>query len=228
MQSKKTITLLSIIMLLQLSCSSKNESFDLAIERSKKGTVHFVPKIAEGLPYFQPNTLTPIWDTQSQAIVTIPDFELIDQDGKKVTQNIFRNKKSIVGFIFTSCGGFCPLLIQKLKTLEKKISPISNIQIVVFSVDPKIDTPSVLKTYAKAHRLDRKNWKLITGDKETIYNLVKNTFASEVRRVQNKNLRIFAHTEHFYMIDKNAHLRAILNGTRLDLEEHTLKIAKKL
>lgn len=41
-------------------------------------------------------------------------------------------------------------------------------------------------------------------------------------------MRKFAHTEHFYVIDQKSRLRAILNGTRIDLPQNMLKVVSQL
>ena len=38
----------------------------------------------------------------------VPDFELIDQEGKKVTLGDLKGSYWVAGFIFTRCKGICP------------------------------------------------------------------------------------------------------------------------
>ena len=47
----------------------------------------------------------------------LPDFALTDQTGKVVTLRDFAGKVWVADFIFTNCGGTCPLMTEKLRKL---------------------------------------------------------------------------------------------------------------
>lgn len=216
-QNRLKYVVVYFLTLALISCTSKNESFSDAIKKQRDGNIDKVPTIQSSMPYFSPHTLSPIWElSDNTKIVEIPEINLLDQNAKSVSKSDFIGKISIVGFVFTSCAGFCPLLINKLKQIKNEITQ-KNLQIVVVSVDPEFDSPKVLYDYAVTHKILNDEWRFITGEKKHIYSLIKNTFASEVRKIEHENMRKFAHTEHFYLLDKNARLRGVLNGTRNDL-----------
>ncbi|MNK01136.1 hypothetical protein D3C87_189300 [compost metagenome] len=224
----KTIQLCLLLLLLN-SCTKGQRSFDEAIAQQKDSSLSFVPQNGESLPFFTPQTLTPTWEESSKRqIVRIPEFHLLTQSGASIDQSLFKNHISIVGFIFTSCTGFCPLLVKKMKDIEESFKGGTAPQFIVFSVDPEVDTPAKLNSFAKTHKLTSKNWTLITGDKQSIYSLAKETFASEIRKIDSSNMRDFAHTEHFYLIDGKLRLRGILNGSRIDLPEHAAALVTEL
>jgi protein SCO1/2 len=78
-------------------------------------------------------------------------FELVDQDGKTVTQADFAGKLMLVYFGFTFCPDICPteLLImgQAIDLLGDKAAEVVPIFI---SVDPKRDPPAKMKEYVAA------------------------------------------------------------------------------
>jgi protein SCO1/2 len=78
-------------------------------------------------------------------------FELVDQDGKTVTQADFAGKLMLVYFGFTYCPDICPteLLImgQAIDLLGDKAAEVVPIFI---SVDPKRDPPAKMKEYVAA------------------------------------------------------------------------------
>ena len=78
-------------------------------------------------------------------------FELVDQDGKTVTQAAFAGKLMLVYFGFTYCPDICPaeLLImgQAVDLLGDKAAEVVPIFI---SVDPKRDPPAKMKEYVAA------------------------------------------------------------------------------
>lgn len=155
-------------------CTSKNEDFSYAISQHQDTSLTRLPEIVSGLPFYSPKTLSPFWAEESdpKEMVSIPKFELRDQNDKRVSEKLFSRKNTIVGFVFTSCSGFCPTLVEKMKKIKSKVNN-KNFQYVFFTVDPEVDTPGVLKKYMKKHYVKGQNWTFITGDKKTIYQLIK-------------------------------------------------------
>src|SRR5947209_12094926 len=98
---------------------------------------------------------------------TLPNFSLIDQNGSRVTLHDLAGKVWVADFIFTNCGGTCPLMTEKMLKLQEALSPDSHL--VSFTVDPTRDTPRVLAAYAEEHSADRDRWLFLTGDKEALY-----------------------------------------------------------
>ena len=87
--------------------------------------------------------------TQSsgEALIGGP-FQLVDQNGKAIDQNILKGKWSAVFFGYTYCPDVCPTTMQALAQAEDKLGgKAKNLQVVFISVDPARDTPAQLKTY---------------------------------------------------------------------------------
>lgn len=83
------------------------------------------------------------------------DFSLTDQDGKKRTFTEFDGKYRIVYFGYTNCPDICTPDMQNLmaglKAFEKvKPELAAKIQPIFITVDPKRDTPDVLKQFVSA------------------------------------------------------------------------------
>lgn len=75
-------------------------------------------------------------------------FELVDQDGKTVTQEDFAGGPYLVFFGFTHCPDVCPTALFDMSQLFEELGPDSRKVTGLFvSVDPERDTPEVLKTY---------------------------------------------------------------------------------
>lgn len=104
----------------------------------------------------------------------LPTFDLMDQHGRAVSLDDFEGTPWIADFVFTRCTVSCPLLSQRLSELDGEL-PADGARLVSFSIDPTYDTPQVLARYAE--RFDASpRWSFLTGDKETIYRLVRNGF----------------------------------------------------
>jgi len=75
-------------------------------------------------------------------------FELVDQNGTKVTDQTFKGRLMLIYFGFTYCPDACPTAlgamsaaIDKLDTSADRVVPM------LITVDPERDTPQVLKDY---------------------------------------------------------------------------------
>jgi protein SCO1 len=87
----------------------------------------------------------------------IPDVELVNQDGKTVRLSGFRGKTLLLTFIYTRCPmpNFCPRLSSLFASVNRELakSPkeYERTQLLSVSIDPKYDTPPVLRKYGLAY-----------------------------------------------------------------------------
>jgi len=98
------------------------------------------------------------------------NFSLTDQDGQPFSLTDAHGKIVLLDFIFTRCPGPCPLLSLKFSQLQKKLTDRLGKDIMLLSVtiDPRHDTPEVLKEYAKRYEADLNGWKFLTGSTRDI------------------------------------------------------------
>ncbi len=95
------------------------------------------------------------------------------QDGKKQTLESLQGKVWVAAMIYTHCSSACPLIVESIKKIERQLPPEKSgkVGFVLFSMDPKRDTPKSLKDFAKAHALGKENWLLLTSNKNTVQEL---------------------------------------------------------
>src|ERR1700722_7184682 len=67
---------------------------------------------------------------------TIPDFTMVNQDGKTITQNDIKDKVYVVDFFFASCPSYCPRMNSGLKAVYDKYNKVKDFLIISFTVDP--------------------------------------------------------------------------------------------
>jgi len=81
----------------------------------------------------------------------LTDFKLMGANGKTLVLNDLKGKWSFIFFGYTQCPDVCPLTLgilgQAFKLIEKTPAAFQEIQGVFISVDPKRDTPELLKEY---------------------------------------------------------------------------------
>lgn len=100
----------------------------------------------------------------------VANFSLTDQLGQKVSADSLKGHVWIASFIFTRCVQLCPMMSTELSTLQNKLTN-PDIKIISFSVDPKFDTPSVLKAYGQRYHANNNRWLFLTGDPMMIGNV---------------------------------------------------------
>jgi len=98
------------------------------------------------------------------------NFTLTDQDGQPFSLADAHGKIVLLDFIFTRCPGPCPLLSLKFSQLQKELADRlgKDVMLLSVSIDPRHDTPEVLKEYAKRYEANLNGWKFLTGSTRDI------------------------------------------------------------
>jgi protein SCO1/2 len=170
----------------------------------------------DALPFYNEASFTPKWISSKSKELNnfhkIPDFELVNQNGEKVTQKRFENKIYITDFFFTTCPGICPMMTDSMLKLQEEFKNDTAVLFLSHSVTPTIDSVSKLKEYALENGIIDNKWHLVTGDKKEIYDLGRKFYFVEEDLGEPKGIDAFLHTENFVLIDKNKHIRGIYNS----------------
>jgi protein SCO1 len=89
--------------------------------------------------------------SQPAALTVGGPFSLIDGDGHPVTDQTWHGKYMLVYFGYTYCPDVCPTTMTNLAdALDKMGAKADRLQPLFITVDPKRDTPAVVKQYAAA------------------------------------------------------------------------------
>jgi protein SCO1 len=92
-----------------------------------------------------------------------PQIVLHDQNGKLFKLSSLRGKAVFLTFVYAHCPDVCPLMMQGLAAARRSLPDPSIMQIVAVSVDPKGDTPRVVKQFLRSRELTGKaRWLLGT------------------------------------------------------------------
>ena len=108
----------------------------------------------------------------------VPDFALINQDGKTVHFQQFRGRPLLLTFIYTRCPfpDYCPRLSsnfgQVLRLLQKQPQVFSESRLLSISIDPENDKPAELRSYGERYvgRVDPQfaHWEFASGSPEQV------------------------------------------------------------
>jgi len=75
-------------------------------------------------------------------------FQLVDQNGKTVTDADLKGKWSLVYFGYTHCPDACPTALNDISIALSELGPKRDaVRPVFITVDPERDTPEALKSY---------------------------------------------------------------------------------
>lgn len=133
----------------------------------------------------------------------VADFEFTTQDNEMLGLKDLEGKWWVADFVFTKCTTVClPMTTNKSQLQDLLKEEGIDVQLVSFTVDPKNDTPEVLKKYAESYGADLSNWSFLTGyDFETIKELSVDSFRSEL--AENPGSDQVTHGVRFFLVNPN-------------------------
>jgi protein SCO1/2 len=142
------------------------------------------------------------------------DFSLTTQDDGRLGLRDLLGKVVVVTFVYASCTDTCPLLTAKLAGLQKPLGADlgAHVVFVAITVDPKRDTPAVLREYARHHGVRPPGWVFLTGTAAEI-KAVARGYGVYARRAPGGDVD---HTFLTSIVDRSGALRVQYLGVRFD------------
>jgi protein SCO1 len=139
-------------------------------------------------------------------------FQLVDQEGKPVTEAALKGQPSLIFFGFTHCADICPTALFDISQVYKALGRDGDRVAAYFvSVDPERDTPEILKEYLSSFDPRVRG---LTGDPAAVAAMEK------AYRVYSKKIPLEAggytmdHTALVYLMDKEGRFVAPFNMKR--------------
>ena len=142
----------------------------------------------------------------------IPDFEFINQDFVKITQKDYEGKIYVADFFFTTCPTICPKMKTQMLRIYEKFKDNPKVGILSHSIDPRHDTPVVLREFMNNLGIKSKTWQMVTGDKVKIYEIGQKSYMVSATDDPSEPGGI-VHSGAFILVYKNRHIRGIYDGT---------------
>jgi protein SCO1/2 len=111
-------------------------------------------------------------------LATIPDFALTNEFGRPLSLHGFQGQAVALTFFFTRCPipEYCPRLAKNFQGAIEKLKALpdgpTNFHFLSISFDP-VDTPVLLRSYARQYRYDSNHWSFVTGNNEQILELAR-------------------------------------------------------
>jgi protein SCO1/2 len=109
----------------------------------------------------------------------VPDFTLVNQDGKRVRLHSYKGRALVLTFIYTRCPlpDYCPLMTDNfaeiIKAIKNDAALYAKTQLLSVSVDPEYDTPERLREYGAGRTTESgaqtfSRWQFATGSADEV------------------------------------------------------------
>ena len=148
------------------------------------------------------------WKTKLPVISYVKPFHFTTQDGLSYTDRDMLGKVCVVEYFFTTCKGICPKMNTNMKTIYEAFKEEPDFMIVSHTCNPGTDSAARLKLYADSMKIDTKKWVLLTGRKDSLYQLARSAYLlddpkNSVDKIEDQ----FIHTQFFALVDKDGKVR---------------------
>lgn len=180
------------------------------------------------------------WTTAEMTMYgAVPDFSLVERNGRTITRTDLLNKVSVVNFFYTRCTDSCPLQSAHLARLQTDLTDAPDLLLISITVDPDHDDRDALTSYAARFHADPKHWLFLTGSRPDIYRLAVDGFHLAVIASQpswptrvwawmepavvfahedaaNPRIIRLVHASRFALVDRQARIRGYFDGADWD------------
>lgn len=136
-------------------------------------------------------------------------FNLIDHNGKPITEAAFRGRPSAVFFGFTHCPEVCPTTLYELSNWFDELGKDADVINSFFiTVDPERDTPLVMKSYVE-NFTDRITG--ITGNPTDVLTLAKSWHVYWKKIPLDGNDYTMDHSASILLVDANGDFKGTIS-----------------
>jgi len=143
----------------------------------------------------------------------LPDFSLIDQQGKVFGSANLRGHWSLLFFGYTNCPDFCPTTLTTLAAMQKRLraakAPVLP-QVIFVSVDAERDTPAQLAKYVPY--FDPEFIGLTAADQPSIAAVAKKLGVVAIIQPASGGNYTVDHSGEIFVVTPDGRLSAILTG----------------
>jgi protein SCO1/2 len=166
--------------------------------------------------------------TELPRLAAVPPFDVVSEQGTPVTRASYAGKVWIADFIFTSCGGICPVMTSRMKALAAELKDEPDVRFVSFSVDPERDTVEALARYGKEAGADPSRWSFLRTDGNRIRALAREGFKLPVEDADPYAGEPILHSSRFVLVDAEGTIRGWYDSEDAGKRNLLVKDARRL
>ena len=139
-------------------------------------------------------------------------FELVDQDGRTITDRDMKGRPFLVFFGFTNCPDVCPTTLFEVSEVLRALGPDADkVNALFVTVDPERDTPAQLKDYISSFD---PHLRALTGDPAAVAAMTRAYRVYAKKVPQESGEYTMDHTAIVYLMDKDGRFVAPFNLKR--------------
>jgi len=141
------------------------------------------------------------------------DMMFTERSGEEVRLDNLRGRNLLMAYIFTSCPRECIGILAELRAIDDAFEGDEKPWIVAVSLDPDVDSPGTLQSWARGHNVDRENWWFLThDDAETLRNFMSQEVGFfRPERITDPEIiaeqGVWSHDPRVFLIDGEAYVR---------------------
>lgn len=137
--------------------------------------------------------------------------------------NSFAGKILVVSYIYTHCPDICIVTTSNLDSLRRRIGKRADVLFLSVSIDPRRDTPDILREYADIHDIDTTHWHLLSGPEATTDSLLArigfvHRKSYTTRAETGQEVYFINHSDFITVLDQHGQLRGKFSGTEPDID----------
>lgn len=168
------------------------------------------------------DTATAEADTVSANSIFNLTSEWRTEEGKTVQLKDLKGKVLVMVMIYTSCKTACPRLVADMKKIEQQVpaDKKSEVQYILVSIDPAVDTPERLKQFAILNEMDGEQWTFLQGDENSVREFA-NVLAVKYREIAPME---FSHSNIISVFNRSGELVHQQEGLGVDNQETVSRI----
>jgi len=185
-----------------------------------------VTAVTEGGAALTPTTVVP---GEPKPGDEIPDFTLVNQDGKPIHLSQYKGKSLALTFVYTRCPqpDQCTLMSSNFATidleLQKQPDVYAKTHLLTVSFDPEYDTPKVMRSYGASHTgrySDEKfeHWEFTTGSADEVKRIAE-FFGLRYFKDSSTGEEQVMHSLRTAVLDRNGNLVKLYRGNEWKPEE---------
>jgi protein SCO1/2 len=187
----------------------------LYYQLKEKGKNRYKP-----LPFFGPKVVAGTFHTVHGDRIPdtiyhqVANFKLVNQNNDPVSFDTYKGKVLILNLFYTQGNSYGVSFANKaIKAFEANYGTNQVLRFVGLSIDPKNDTPKVLKAYADSLGAKVGKWDMLTGDSTQVYDLInKQLFVDALQKRENGKAR-FIYSNLFVLLDTKHRIRGYYEAT---------------
>jgi protein SCO1/2 len=151
----------------------------------------------------------------------LPEFSLVNWDGRRITRETLRDKRTVLAFTYAKCELACPILTSQLTSLDGSIESPPDVVYLHVSVNPADDTSEEIHRHFTAHGIDPEKdtrWLFARGEEADIHRLLER-FGVKVEKKRVADTFLIEHTIQVWVVGRDGRLVRMFDSYLWDVDE---------